>query len=238
MPRAGRPEITGLMRVTATPSSPALTLPPLRAFVRPLSDSTVEVLNAIPGAGGRALSVQAVNVVDGDLSAEVVEHALVRVAGSTADGTAGRIGAVDVTVADGGAQTQGRLTVFQVPENSESGAIAVADSASVRAGSVVDIRVLDNDVSAPGERLILHPEVIGSGADGELAFASGSVLRYLAPETPGTYRVSYTTYGASTPEASDVGTVTITVHNAKIVQIEVAQKSRYDDVWVHEGGGI
>ena len=33
------------------------------------------------------------------------------------------------------------------------------------------------------------------------------------------------------------GTVLITVHNAKIVQLEVAQKDRYDDVWQVEGGG-
>ncbi|MBF0570036.1 MAG: DUF2292 domain-containing protein [Candidatus Omnitrophica bacterium] len=35
------------------------------------------------------------------------------------------------------------------------------------------------------------------------------------------------------------GTVTIMVHNAKIVQIEVSQKRRFDQVWtVQEGGGI
>jgi len=35
------------------------------------------------------------------------------------------------------------------------------------------------------------------------------------------------------------GTVTITVHNSKIVQIEISQKSRFDDIWnVQEGGGI
>ena len=33
------------------------------------------------------------------------------------------------------------------------------------------------------------------------------------------------------------GSVTITVHNSKIVQIEVSQKSRFDDVWTVEGGG-
>lgn len=32
------------------------------------------------------------------------------------------------------------------------------------------------------------------------------------------------------------GTVLITVHNAKIVQLEVAQKDRYDDIWQVEGG--
>ena len=35
------------------------------------------------------------------------------------------------------------------------------------------------------------------------------------------------------------GTVTITVHNSKIVQVEVSKKNRFDEVWtVHEGGGI
>ena len=35
------------------------------------------------------------------------------------------------------------------------------------------------------------------------------------------------------------GTVTITIHDAKIVQIEVSQKNRFDHVWtVEEGGGI
>jgi hypothetical protein len=35
------------------------------------------------------------------------------------------------------------------------------------------------------------------------------------------------------------GTVIITVHDSKIVQIEIAQKSRFDDIWlIKEGGGI
>jgi hypothetical protein len=35
------------------------------------------------------------------------------------------------------------------------------------------------------------------------------------------------------------GTVIITVHNKKITQIEVAEKKRFDAVWmVEEGGGI
>lgn len=33
------------------------------------------------------------------------------------------------------------------------------------------------------------------------------------------------------------GTVMIKVHNAKIVQIEVTQNKRFDDVWTAEGGG-
>ena len=35
------------------------------------------------------------------------------------------------------------------------------------------------------------------------------------------------------------GDINITVHNSRIVQIEVSEKKRFDDVWtVEEGGGI
>lgn len=204
-------ETTGSLRVTAVAGGPALALPPLRAFVRPLADSTVEVLDAVPGGGARPLTVTSAAVVDGELRADVMEQARVRVAGSTEDGAPGRIGAVDVTIAEEDATAQGRLTVFQVPEAGGEGVIAVADAATVRAGSTVDIRVLDNDVSAPGERLLLHPEVTGSGTKGELAFAAGGTVRYLAPQKPGTYRLGYTAYGAGAPELSDAGEIYVTV---------------------------
>ena len=35
----------------------------------------------------------------------------------------------------------------------------------------------------------------------------------------------------------DYGIVTIKVHESKIVQFEVTQRTRYDDVWRLEGGG-
>ncbi len=204
-------EISGVMRVTAVDAGARLALPPLRAFVRPLADTTVEVFDAIPGADSRALVVSSASVIDGQLRADVIEHARVRVSGSTADGAPGRIGSIDVAVADGAETAVGRLTVFQVPDSGSEGAIAVSDTATVRAGSVIDIPVLENDVAPPGQRLVLHPEIAGSEAEGELAFASGNTLRYLAPREPGTYTLSYTAYGASSPEASDVGRVQVTV---------------------------
>jgi hypothetical protein len=33
------------------------------------------------------------------------------------------------------------------------------------------------------------------------------------------------------------GTITIKVNNSRIVQIEVTQNKRFDDVWTAEGGG-
>ena len=37
----------------------------------------------------------------------------------------------------------------------------------------------------------------------------------------------------------EFGTIAIKVHNSKIIQIEVTEKKRFDDVWlIGEGGGI
>ena len=38
-------------------------------------------------------------------------------------------------------------------------------------------------------------------------------------------------------EGLEYGDVYITVHNRKIVQIEISKKQRFDDVWKVEGGG-
>ena len=203
-------EAVGVIRVNAVEARGAFAVPPLRAFVRALADSTVDVLAAVPGANSRALTVRSATVRDGQLRADVIEHSTVRVSGSTVDGQPGRIGSVDVAINDGELVSQGRLTVFQVGDTG-AGVIAVTDTATVRAGSVVDIPVLENDVAPPGERLVLHPEIGASGAAGELAFASGSRVRYLAPSEPGVYTLSYTTYGASSPEQLDSGQVRVTV---------------------------
>ena len=44
---------------------------------------------------------------------------------------------------------------------------------------------------------------------------------------------------AEAAESLDYGIVTIKVHGAKIIQVEVTEKKRFDDVWkIEEGGGI
>ncbi|MCB1272891.1 MAG: hypothetical protein KDB25_00645 [Leucobacter sp.] len=212
--------IRGVIRVTATPRNPGLVIPPLRAFVRPESDTTIDLLGAIPGGEGRALSVRSVDAVPVsgayELRADVVEHARIRISGGTADAQPGYVGALEVLVdeslPDGspGATLVGRVAVFGVSPV-HAGAIAVPDAAAVRAGSVVDIPVLDNDIAPPGERLVLAAKVIAPGAPGELAFASGSRVRYLAPREPGDYVLTYTVAAASDPERADTGTVRVRV---------------------------
>lgn len=203
-------DIAGVIRVDAVERRPSLAVPPLRAFVRPLADSTIDVLAAVPSAAARGLSVRSATVVDGQLRADVIEHSRIRVAGGTADGDPGRIGAVDVVVVEGRDAATGRITVFQAPEGS-GGVIAVADTATVRAGAVVDIPVLENDVSPPGDRLVLSPELSAPGAPGELAFVSGGSVRYLAPDQPGEYQLTYTASAIGNPKARDSATIRVTV---------------------------
>jgi hypothetical protein len=205
-------EVPGVMRVIATESEAPLTLPTLRAYVKPLTDSTIDVLAALPASESRAAAVTNVKTKaekGGELHADVVDHSLLRISGSAPK--EGFAGSATVSVAEGSAKAKGQVNVFEVADDSSAGAIAVGDSATVRAGSVVDIPVLDNDVSPLGDRLVLDPDVSTSGPKDELAFASGSTLRYLAPSKPGTYNVTYKTYGASSPENSDTAQVQIKV---------------------------
>ncbi|MFZ4841574.1 Ig-like domain-containing protein [Mycetocola saprophilus] len=205
-------EQTGVIRVVAPETLPALTLPPTRAYVRPMQDTVVSVLDVIPRMADRVFTVEKATVLSGSLNVAPIERESLRVSGTTSTGAAGLVGTAQITVSDGQGQTAtGQMTVFQVPETGTDPVIALPDFATVRAGNVVDINVLENDVVGSGERLNLDPTIAGSGAEGELAFASGNTLRYLAPQSPGTYTVSYTAYQESAPEKSDIGRVQITV---------------------------
>lgn len=203
---------TAVIRFTVAESARALAVPPLTAFVRPGEDATIDVLAAAQNTTGRVLMVSQVTSSAPGLSASVVGQTFVRVSGTTVDGLPGRIGVAEVQVADGtGATTTTQLTVFLLAATHGVGPIAVPDAVSVRAGAQVDIPVLGNDVSPRGERALLHPEVEGSGTDGELVFAAGDVVRYLAPEVPGVYTVRYASYLENDPGRLDSATVTLTV---------------------------
>ena len=203
---------TATLRFSIAEQAGTLSLPPLVAFVRPQEDSTLDVLATAQNTTGRVLMVSSASTSAPGLSVNVVAEAYVRVSGSTADGLPGRIGTADVTVSDGaGTTATTQLTAFLLPPSHGVNPIAVPDTISVRAGTQVDVAVLDNDVSPRGERLLLMPEVEGSGTAGELAFSSGSSLRYLAPTVPGVYTLRYTTYLENDPGRFDTTTLTVTV---------------------------
>ncbi len=115
--------------------------------------------------------------------------------------------------ADAGARVVGEATIYLLPPAPELAPIAVGDSVVVRQGAQVDIPVLANDVAPSGSGLTLNPAAVVSSTAEGLAFASGGVLRYLAPEAPGEYVVQYGVYATGSPALVDTAEVRITVQS-------------------------
>jgi len=203
---------TAVLRVTVPEASRALIAAPLTAFVRPGEDTTVDVLSSVRSSAGKVLALQSAVTSSPDLSVSVVDQTYVRVSASTTAVPTGPLGTAEVLIADGsGATTTTQVTVFLLQPSHGIGPVAAPDTVSVRAGQQVDIPVLANDSSPRGERLLLSPDVVGSGAQGELAFGSGSVVRYLAPAVPGVYTLTYATYLEADAARRDTATITVTV---------------------------
>lgn len=205
-------ENSSLIRLTVVPGGAPLSMAPLTAFVRANEDTTVDVLGAVQNTTGRVLLVESASSSTPTLNVSVVAQSRLRVSGTTPDEQPGFIGTAKITVSDGGGSfVDGEVSVFLVPSAFGVAPIAVPDSATVRAGTQVDIPVLRNDLSPRGERLVVHPRVQGSDAPGELAFASGSSIRYLAPTVPGVYTISYSVYLEGRPDRVDTADVAVTV---------------------------
>ena len=205
-------EQSAVIRITAVDGSSALAMAPLTAFVREGEDTKVDVLGAVQNTSGRVLMIADAVSSTPQLNVRAVGNESIRVNGITEDGEPGVIGRATVTVADGsGAAVQGTVTVFLTPPSTVTRPIVFADAITVRAGSLTRINVTANDVAPRGEPLVVLPEVTGSGESGELVFADGNALRYLAPSTPGTYRLTYSVSLERNPSLSDNGAVTVTV---------------------------
>lgn len=214
----GSGEATGVARITLLPAdAPAqLSTAPVIAFVRPQADATVDVFAAVSNPTRRVLllsDVVAFPEPGATLSVDAVAQSQLRVSGATATGEAGLLGTVAYRVSDGtnddGASVEGLATVYLLPPPPEVAPIAVDDTVVVRAGSQVDIPVLANDIAPSGARPRIAPDSVVSSSPGALAFASGDLLRYLAPTTPGTYTVEYDVFTTGSPTLVDTATVRI-----------------------------
>jgi hypothetical protein len=216
----GASEATGTARITMLPAdAPAeLATSSVVAFVRPQEDATLDVLAAVSNPTRRVLLLSdVVGAADAGatLTVDAVGQNNLRVSGTTATGAAGRLGTVTYTVSDGtedaGARVTGEATVYLLPPAPELAPIAVDDTVTVRAGAQVDIPVLANDISPAGGRPTLDPSSVSSSSADALAFASGDLLRYLAPTEPGDYGVDYQVYTTGSPSLVDTATVRIRV---------------------------
>ena len=219
-----RNEHTANLRYTVLPADGGgVAIPPLTAYVRQGEDTLVDVLGAVQNTTGSVLLVT--SAIPGPsqegvvaIAAAVIDNATVQlrsldtvVADRLGGRTDGPLGTVALTLADpAGTQYTGTISVFLVPASGQA-PVAIPDTATVRAGDVVGIDVLANDVAPRGERLALSPDVSASGDAAGLAFSSGRTLRYVAPDVPGTYTVFYYAYLESAPSLTSRSQVTITV---------------------------
>ncbi|WP_054681552.1 Ig-like domain-containing protein [Microbacterium sp. No. 7] len=212
-------EATGLIRVVVRdPASARVSTPPVTAFVRPNEDATVDVLAAVANPAGLVLLVSDIlprSDPFATLGVDLVGQSLLRVSGSTDDGEPGRLGIVRYTISDGTGRpettTTGELTVVLLPSATAEPPIAIDDAVTVRAGDQVDIPVLDNDTAPAGALIGVDPSRVVNESGGGLAFATSRVVRYFAPEEPGTYAIGYTIYRLGFPEVTASARVLVTV---------------------------
>ncbi|WP_424448940.1 Ig-like domain-containing protein [Microbacterium arborescens] len=212
-------EVTATVRVTMlAPEAAGISTPPLTAFVRPNEDATIDVASAVSNPAGSVLLLSDIRPESdpfASLGVDVVGQSLLRVSGTTDSGEPGRLGVVRYTVSDGSgsaaATAQGELTVVLLPTASAEPPIAVDDAVTVRAGTQIDIPVLDNDTAPSGALIAIDPSSIVNETGGGLAFATTRLLRYLAPEQAGTYALTYTVFRLGFPEVTDTARVTVTV---------------------------
>lgn len=146
------------------------------------------------------------NTVPG-LEVQLMEHRRLRVAYG---GRLDRPALLDYTLTDGTNTTTGRVAVVSASSASNLAPVAVDDAVRVRAGDIVSVPVLANDVDPEGGVLRLATELEQEPAEGEgLAFVSGQRVRFLAPERAGTVQVAYRVLDDS--GQASVGTLSITV---------------------------
>ena len=211
----GQSKATGQVRITLSSGAPTLTAPALVAFVRPNEDATVDVLSAVDNPTGRVLMLagaQPQAVAKATMTVDVVGQQYLRVSGRTSDDSPGEIGVINYTVADGqGGQARGQASVYLLPEAQQEAPIAVADAVTVRAGAQLDIPVTKNDIAPVGGQLRLDPRSVRATDPTVLAFASGNLVRMLAPTKAGVYRISYGAYVAGNPRLVAEATIVVTV---------------------------
>ncbi len=204
---------TGLVRIvvaSADAGSRPITVPKT-IFVTALSSQTIDPTQTdIDPAGGVLVVTGLENVpAGGGVEGEVLDQHDVRV--TLTKPLQGQIVTFNYRISNGLADALGTISVVEIPEPAQlQPPVAVDDTVTVRVGDTVDIPVLDNDSQPDGKPITLQPKLaqpLPSG--GGLLFASGDVLRYLAPPTAGNYSAIYSIAGPDGQTAQ--ATVSISV---------------------------
>ena len=204
----GTQTVTGLVRVDVASPPDASTKPitvPKTVFVKSLRNERIDVAGTdVDPAGGVLLVTGITNLAaNSGVRAEVLEQRLVRVSlEAPLDGPV----TFNYRISNGLAEAEGVITVIEIPTPIQVQApIANDDSATVRVGQAIDIPVLRNDEHPDGLDLTLQPTLDQQlPANSGLLFASGNVLRYLAPERAGNFTATYRVTGPDGQAATAV----------------------------------
>ncbi|WP_411721867.1 Ig-like domain-containing protein [Mycetocola sp.] len=186
---------TGIVRVEVI-APPDAGAPPVTvlhtAYIREQSTERVDVLAGdFDPAGGVLVVTGVLNVPAGSgLRVEILEQRILRVTLTT---PLDEPVSFNYRVSNGTTEAVGTVTVIQVPTPAvRQPPVAYPDTVSVRVGDAIDIPVLENDTHPDGETLDLDPRLSTNlPDDAGLLFASGRMLRYLAPDKPGNFTASY-----------------------------------------------
>lgn len=196
----GSQTATGVARIDVAAPPDANAKPvtvPKTVFVQTLGTSTVDIAATDIDPGGGVLLVTGVYNVPprSGVQVELIEHRAARVT-LTAPLDSGPV-TFNYRVSNGLAEAEGEVTVIEIPRPTRlQPPVAENDSVSVRVGAAIDIPILGNDVHPDGEELTLARELaVPLAPGGGLLFASGNVLRYLAPDVPGDFSATYTLLG-------------------------------------------
>jgi len=186
----------GIVRIDVAappdPNTKPITIPK-NIFVQSLSTQTIDVASTDRDPAGGVLLVTGVyNVApNSGVTAQVIEQRAIRVT-LTAPLEFGTV-TFNYRISNGLATAEGVVNVVEIPvPTRRQPPIANDDHITVRVGDAIDIPVLANDVQPDGAALTLKPVLSKAlGGNSGLLFASGNVLRYLAPERPGDFSAVY-----------------------------------------------
>ena len=200
--------VTGVVRIDVSSPPTADTKPitvPKVVFVQSLRSERVDVAGTDRDPAGGVLLVTGIMNLppDSGVSAEILEQRLVRV---SLDAPLTGPVSFNYRISNGLAEADGVITVIEIPAPTRiQPPIAEDDAITVRVGEAIDIPVLANDEHPDGLDLTLQPRLEQDLPESSgLLFASGSRLRYLAPNRTGNFTASYRITGPDGQSATAI----------------------------------